>query len=233
MSRPALQLGVKICCIASRAEAALAVRHGASTVGLVSAMPSGPGPIEESLIAAIVPTVPTSVRTVLLTCRQDAAGIAAQQRRTGVSTIQLVDEVEPSELGLLRRELPGVALMQVVHVQDPRSVDEAAAVSPFVDFILLDSGRPQLEIKELGGTGRTHHWALSRRIVDRVERPVFLAGGLRSENVAEAIRAVRPHGVDVCSGVRTDGQLDERKVAAFMAAVASVSASGVAEGSGP
>ncbi|MDQ6885772.1 MAG: phosphoribosylanthranilate isomerase [Gemmatimonadota bacterium] len=215
-----MPLGVKICCIANPAEAALAIRHGASTIGLVSAMPSGPGPIDESLIAQIVPTVPQSVRTVLLTCRVDAPGIVAQQQRTGVSTLQLVDRVEPSELELLRRELPGVALMQVIHVQDEQSVDEAAAVAPLVDLILLDSGRPQLAVKELGGTGRTHDWALSRRIRDRVDRPVYLAGGLRPENVAEAIRTVRPDGVDVCSGVRTGGRLDEQKVAAFMAAVA-------------
>ena len=100
-----------------------------------------------------------------------------------------------------------------------KSVEKAVEVSKYVDAILLDSGNPNLSIKELGGTGRTHNWELSRQIVESVDRPVFLAGGLRAENVAAAIRAVRPFGIDVCSGVRTNGKLDAVRVAAFVRAV--------------
>lgn len=209
---------VKVCCIASVEEARLAVRHGASALGLVSAMPSGPGPIAEEEIRRIAATVPPGVATFLLTARTDPEEIIEQQRRTRAGVLQLVDRVPEATLVELRRRLPGIGLVQVVHVLGPESIDEARAVAPRVDALLLDSGNPGLAVKELGGTGRTHDWGVSRRIVDAVPVPVYLAGGLRPDNVAAAIRAVRPFGVDLCTGVRTDGALDEAKVAPFMAA---------------
>ncbi|MDB5297944.1 MAG: n-(5-phosphoribosyl)anthranilate isomerase [Phycisphaerales bacterium] len=212
---------VKICCIATAAEAAAAVRGGAAAVGLVSAMPSGPGPIDEALIAAIVPAVPPGVATFLLTSQTAADAIVAQQRRTGCDTLQLCDAVPADALRAVRAELPGVRLVQVVHVLDDAAVDEARAAEPLVDAILLDSGNPRLAVKQLGGTGRRHDWAVSRRVVEAVEVPVWLAGGLTPANVAEAVATVRPHGLDVCSGVRTDGRLDEAKLAALFGALPS------------
>ncbi|MFN0066448.1 MAG: phosphoribosylanthranilate isomerase [Limisphaerales bacterium] len=209
----------KVCCIASPAEAALALRHGASAVGLVSAMPSGPGPIPEADIAAIARTVPPGVATFLLTCLTDADALLAQQRRCGCDTLQLVDAVAPAVLRRLRAELPGIRLVQVIHVLDESSVAASLAVAPLVDALLLDSGNPRLAVKELGGTGRVHDWSLSRRIVEACGRPVFLAGGLRPDNAAAAVAAVRPHALDVCSGLRTAGALDEAKLAAFVRAL--------------
>jgi phosphoribosylanthranilate isomerase len=210
---------LKVCCIASREEAALAIRHGASAVGLVSAMPSGPGPIDEALIAEIAASVPPPVATFLLTCATDAEAVVAQVRRCRTSTIQLVDAVEPAVYDSLRLALPGVKLVQVIHVQDEGSLAEAQAAATRVDALLLDSGNPKLAVKELGGTGRAHDWRLSRRIVETAGIPVFLAGGLNPGNVREAVAAVRPFGIDVCSGLRSDGRLDERKLAPFAAAV--------------
>src|SRR5205085_773877 len=148
MTRPR----VKICCIASREEARMAVECGASAVGLVSAMPSGPGPIAEELIAEIAARVPPGVATFLLTCRQDADSMIEQQRRCRVNTIQLCDRVGTDVYAELRAGLPG-----------------------------------------------------------------FLAGGLKPENVAEAFETVRPFGLDVCSGVRTNGRLDAEKLKRFFA----------------
>ena len=210
---------VKICCIASVAEAWMAIEHGASAIGLVSAMPSGPGPIAEELIAEIAAPVPPGVASFLLTCKQDAASIIDQQRRTRVNTIQICDRLVDGTYEDLRQALPGISLVQVIHVTGPEAVHEALAISSHVDAILLDSGNQSLKVKELGGTGRTHDWALSRAIRESVEVPVYLAGGLKPENVAEAIRAVRPFGVDVCSGLRTDGRLDESKLKSFFAAL--------------
>ena len=210
---------VKICCIASVAEAWMAIEHGASAIGLVSAMPSGPGPIAEELIAEIAAPVPPGVASFLLTCKQDAASIIDQQRRTRVNTIQICDRLVDGTYEDLRQALPGISLVQVIHVTGPEAVHEALAISSHVDAILLDSGNQSLKVKELGGTGRTHDWALSRAIRESVEVPVYLAGGLKPENVAEAIRAVRPFGVDVCSGLRTDGRLDEVKLKSFFAAI--------------
>ncbi|HEX7315383.1 MAG TPA: phosphoribosylanthranilate isomerase [Pyrinomonadaceae bacterium] len=208
---------VKVCCIASAEEARLAVECGASALGLVSEMPSGPGVIPEELIASIAARVPPPVATFLLTCRQDAASIVAQQRRCRVNTLQLCDRVPVEVYEELRAQLPGVSLVQVVHVGGEESLEEALNVARRVDALLLDSGNQSLAIKELGGTGRTHDWRVSRRIVETSPVPVFLAGGLKPENVAEAVATVRPFGLDVCSGVRTGGRLDAEKLKRFFA----------------
>ena len=214
---------IKICCMASREEARLAISAGASAVGLVSAMPSGPGPIADSLIADIAAGVPPPIATFLLTCRQDADSIIEQHAICRTSTLQLVDSMATAELEKLRARLPGIRLVQVIHVGGEESIDEARMMAPFVDALLLDSGNQKLAVKELGGTGRVHDWRISRRIRDAVDVPLFLAGGLNAGNVAAAVAAVQPHGVDVCSGVRTDGKLDAVKLRAF----------GVELGSGP
>jgi phosphoribosylanthranilate isomerase len=210
---------VKVCCISSVDEARLAVQHGASAVGFVSAMPSGPGVIPEALIATIAAGVPPGVATFLLTSARSAAAIIEQQRRLRVNTLQLCDELEDGAYHELRRALPGVGLVQVIHVAGEESIGQAVDVAPFVDAILLDSGNPRLLVKELGGTGRRHDWKISRRIRDAVPVPIYLAGGLLAENVTEAIATVRPFALDVCSGVRSNGGLDADKLHAFFAAM--------------
>ncbi len=211
---------VKICCIRSVDEARMAIRHGASALGLVSEMPSGPGVIPESTIADIARVVPPGVASFLLTSDQDADSIIERQRRVRVSTLQICDRLMSGSYREIREALPGIGLVQVVHVTGPESVHEAVEVASHVDAILLDSGNQGLPVKELGGTGRRHDWSVSRRIRESVPVPVFLAGGLRPENVAEAIREVGPFGLDVCTGVRTDGRLDEDKLARFFRAAA-------------
>ena len=214
---------VKICCIKSVAEARAAVTHGADAIGLVSAMPSGAGIIsDERLIPEIAAATPPPVATFLLTSLTDVDAIIAQHHRCRTSTIQLVDALTRGMHADLRRALPGIRIVQVIHVLDDASVAEALAAAPHVDALLLDSGNPNLAVKELGGTGRTHNWSLSRCIVEESGKPVFLAGGLRPDNVAAAWAAVRPWGFDICSGVRTNDNLDEQKHEAFFAAVAAL-----------
>jgi phosphoribosylanthranilate isomerase len=217
-----MKVRVKICCISSPEEARLAISYGASALGLVSAMPSGPGPIPEELIAEIAAIIPPGVSSFLLTSKQDAASIIEQQRKARVNTLQLVDAVPVETYSDLRRELPGVAIVQVVHVTGDQAIQEARRVAPSVDAILLDSGNPALGVKELGGTGRTHDWRISRRIREEVAVPVFLAGGLHAENVVDAIRAVEPYAVDVCSGVRSNGRLDEGRLSRFFRSVENI-----------
>jgi len=217
--KPSLWPRVKICCIGSVDEAWMAIDHGASALGLVSEMPSGPGPIPEDLIKEIAAVIPPAISSFLLTCRQNVDEIIGQQKRLGINTIQICDRLEKGSHKQLRKSLPGVSLIQVIHVTGPESVEEAVAVAPNVDAILLDSGNQTLAIKELGGTGRVHDWRLSARIREAVEIPLFLAGGLNSANVADAINHVRPFGVDVCSGLRTEGKLDEEKLGAFFKAI--------------
>lgn len=206
---------VKICCISSMEEAKLAIKHGASTLGLVGNMPSGPGVIDNKLIGEIVKSIPPAVSTFLLTSETTAEDIIVHYRKVNTTTIQIVDKLPVSQYQTLRRELPNVKLVQVIHVTDENSVKEAVEASAFVDAILLDSGNPNLQIKELGGTGRTHNWELSKQIRESIDIPLFLAGGLNKDNVKEAIEKVQPFGVDLCSGVRTNGKLDEEKLTAF------------------
>lgn len=138
---------------------------------------------------------------------------------TNLSARPHVDNVPAADLLQIRRALPAVKLVQVIHVLDDSSIDEATAVAPLVDIVLLDSGNPNADTKQLGGTGRTHNWAISRKIAERLENPVILAGGLTAENISQAIESAKPWGVDLCNGVRTADVLDRAKLTAFAAAL--------------
>jgi phosphoribosylanthranilate isomerase len=210
---------VKICCIGNKEEAKLALNVGADAIGLVGKMPSGPGPIADELIREIAKTIPPPIATFLLTSETSAKEIIAHHKKTFTNTIQLVDELGEESYDEIKTALPAIKLVQVIHVIDESSVEEAIKISAHVDAILLDSGNPKLKIKELGGTGRVHNWKLSRKIIESIPIPVFLAGGLNAENVKQAINEVNPYGVDVCSGLRTNGLLDEKKLASFFRAL--------------
>ena len=199
----------------------MAIECGASALGLVSQMPSGPGVISDQQIAEIAATVPPPIGTFLLTSLQSVSDIVTQHWFCRTNCIQICDHLTRGTHRELKEALPGISIIQVVHVVGSQSVDEACAVAPHVDAILLDSGNQKLAVKELGGTGKTHNWTLSRTIRERIDIPLFLAGGLTPENVAQAIRDVGPFGLDLCSGVRTDGKLDEVKLRRFFAAVRS------------
>lgn len=194
---------------------------GASALGLVGQMPSGPGVISDELIHRIARAVPPPVSTFLLTSETRATDIIRHYKKVYTSVIQLVDKPEAGAYEALRRELPYVKLVQVIHVSDHNSLNEATEAAAFVDALLLDSGNPGLPVKVLGGTGRTHNWEISREITRSVTVPVFLAGGLHSGNVKQAIEAVQPYGLDLCSGVRTNGKLDAVKLKAFFEAISS------------
>jgi phosphoribosylanthranilate isomerase len=210
--RAVRRVRVKICCIKSVEEAELAIAHGASALGLVSQMPSGPGVIEESRIAEIATAVLPPISTFLLTCKQEAAEIVSQHQRCRTNCIQLCDRLTSGTHHDLRAALPGISIVQVIHVTGPESVEEAVTASMSADAILLDSGNQSLAVKELGGTGRVHDWSLSRQIREQAKIPLFLAGGLSPQNVRQAIEEVGPFGLDLCSGVRTDGNLDSTKL---------------------
>ena len=216
---PADRLRLKVCCIASVEEAQIAVHYGADAIGLVAAMPSGPGPIPDELIAEIALTVPPSVATFLLTQETSVDAIVDHARRTNTTVVQLVDWVTPQDHRRIRAELLGIKLVQVLHVTDEGVLEQAGMAQETVDALLLDSGRPDAAVRELGGTGRVHDWKLSRQVVEQSPVPVFLAGGLDATNVGEAIARVRPFGLDLCRGVRTDGHLDAGKLRAFVSAM--------------
>jgi phosphoribosylanthranilate isomerase len=206
---------VKICCISSVEEAKNALEFGADVLGLVAKMPSGPGTIDDDLISEVVNSIPSETMTFLLTPKTNPYEIIEHQRLTETNCIQLVDAVKIEDYKILRENLLNIKLIQVIHVTGKESLEEARQYAQVADMILLDSGNPNLEIKELGGTGRVHNWELSRKIVESISKPVFLAGGLNSENIREAVETVKPYGVDLCSGVRTAGKLDLEKLGKF------------------
>ena len=206
---------VKICCISSIEEARLAVAYGAAAIGLVGRMPSGPGIITDELIHAIAKTVPPPIQTFLLTSETTTDNIIEHHKKVNTTTIQIVDALSGREYHKIREAIPNVQLVQVIHVLDEGSIKEAIEISEFVDAILLDSGNPNLPIKVLGGTGKTHNWDLSKKIREEISLPVFLAGGINKDNIKKAIEHVQPYGIDLCSSVRTNGQLDESKLEAL------------------
>ncbi len=212
------RIRLKVCCIASIDEARLAIAAGADALGLVARMPTGPGPIPDDLIRAIAAAVPPPISTFLLTSETESDAVVAHARSTCASAVQIVDdECGPEVYGAIRAALPALRIVQVIHVRNQHSIERALNASTHVDALLLDSGNPAA--RELGGTGRAHDWTLSRRIVELSQVPVFLAGGLNASNIGDAVRAVRPFGVDLCSGVRTGGVIDPTKLAAFVAAL--------------
>ncbi len=210
---------VKICCIKDIKEAQLALYNGASALGFVSEMPSGPGVIEESMIRSIISEVPEHISSFLLSSKTNSRELIKQLEYTRANTLQIVDYVKENVYETLRKYNPSIKIVQVIHVLSESDIKKALKVSNYVDMLLLDSGNPNTKVKTLGGTGLTHNWEISKRIVDEVKIPVFLAGGLNAANVKDAIEMVNPYGVDLCSGIRTNGYLDENKLKAFMTAV--------------
>ena len=213
-----MDLKLKICCISSIAEAQMAIVHGADAIGLVGPMPSGPGTIDDELIAEIAGLVPDEIDTFLLTSETSAEKVVKHHQRAKTSAIQIVDKLQTGNHAEIKVYLPKVKIVQVVHINGEESINEALEAAETADAVLLDSGNPNLTIKELGGTGRTHNWEISRRIVEQSQKPVFLAGGLNPDNVLRAIEVVGPFGIDLCSGVRTNGSLDHSKLKKFVAA---------------
>ena len=213
---------IKICCISSNEEAKAAIRYGADALGLVGKMPSGPGPIEDELINAIAKIIHPPIASFLLTCEQSAKDIIAHVNRVHTNTVQIVDELTGGTYEDIRNALPHLKIVQVIHVTGEESISQALQVHQHLDAILLDSGNPNASVKTLGGTGNIHNWEISGELVKQVKVPVFLAGGLHAGNVQEAIERVKPFGVDVCSGVRSDGKLDLQKLSAFINAVKAV-----------
>ena len=216
------RVAFKVCCTRSVAEAELAFDAGAAAVGLVSAMPSGPGVIDDATIAEVTEAMAGRLETFLLTSETTAAAVIDQIERLRPSLVHLVAATPAAEIEAMCAAHPAVRYVAVIHVVGPESVDEAVEAAQTADELLLDSGRPDAAIPELGGTGRVHDWQWSAEIVRRVGCPVWLAGGLHPKNVAEAIAAVEPHGVDLCSGLRPDREtyaLDPNLLEEFAAEV--------------
>jgi phosphoribosylanthranilate isomerase len=214
-----MSISIKICCIRTVEEAQLAFAAGADAIGMVGARPPSPRTIPDAEIATIARALPAQVRTFVLSTASSAEEIAAQVARTHVNAVQVLDHITAAESERLAALIPDIWRVQVVHVEGTEALGLIPRYSPFVSAFLLDSGKPSAPAKEYGGTGRLHDWTISAEFVRRSPKPTFLAGGLTAANAVSAIKAVRPFGLDLCSGVRTDGRLDAAKLDRFIAAV--------------
>ena len=207
---------VKICGIQTYEEACAALDCGATALGmLVGLTHRAEDRIDAATAAGILRRLPTGTEAVLVTHLLDPDAVAGLAAGIGTRTIQIHDDMTLADLQRLRRLAPGTRLLKAVHVTGEDALDRARAYASDADALVLDSRTAD----RLGGTGRTHDWSISRRIVAAVAPlPVYLAGGLRPENVAQGIAQVRPAGVDVNSGVEdADGRKDRARMRDFVA----------------
>lgn len=207
-------LRVKICGNRTSDDLALAGRMGADAVGLiVSPRHRTEDAIAPATAAALLRDVPVFVNSVLVTHLLTAPEVLELHRTVPTSTIQLHDAIAPAEVEAIRRAIPHIPLIKAVGVTDEGAIEVARRFERYVDALLLDTHAGD----RIGGTGIVHDWSISRRIVAAVNKPVLLAGGLRPENIVQAIQEVRPYGVDVNSGVEfANGEKDPERVREFI-----------------
>ena len=211
---------LKICGLRTEYEARAALAAGATALGmLVGLTHRAEDEATEAEARQLVSALGSGARLVLVTHLIDPGAIADLARRIGVSTIQVHGDVSPDGLRALRGLAPDACLIKAIHVTGPDAMARAEAFAPLADALLLDSRTAD----RLGGTGQTHDWSISRRIVDAVAPvPVVLAGGLTPNNVANAIAQVRPAGVFVNSGVEDpSGAKESVRMRAFITAALS------------
>ena len=208
---------VKICGIRRHEDALIAAELGADAIGLlVGQRHNSPDFISAAVARDISRTLPPSVEAVLVTHIENIDELERLLQQSGITTVQLHSEIASSSVERLRGRLPDVKIFKSVHVISADSVAYPEAFRKLADGLVLDS--INVATDQIGGTGKTHDWSISRQIVTRYpEIPIILAGGLNSENVRSAIEYVHPFGVDVNSGTKgSDGFKDARKMREFI-----------------
>ncbi|MHC8597672.1 phosphoribosylanthranilate isomerase [Arenicellales bacterium IMCC55707] len=207
---------IKVCCIANAEEAQIALNQGINAVGLVGHMPSGPGVIGSDRAASIIAALPGGVDSFFLTSHELGRDIVEALGVIKASTVQIVRHIDPVEYLPIIENLPNLRRIQVIHVENDSALGLIERYNEVADAFLLDSGKTMGTNPQFGGTGKVHDWVISKQFVQSTDLPVYLAGGLSSENVFRAVTEVRPAGVDVCSGVRSNDTLDLEKLQAFV-----------------
>jgi phosphoribosylanthranilate isomerase len=209
---------VKICGITSPEEATLAERAGAHAIGLlVGRVHAAADFVGPELAREICRALSPFVTPVLVTHLEDPEAIVNLAELVPCPVLQLHSDLGPATLRELRARLAARKLIGKVSVEGDDAVARASEIEPFVDAILLDTRDRATD--RVGGTGMVHDWSISARIAAGSRAPIILAGGLTPDNVAQAVRAVKPWGVDVNSGVETaDGRKDGGRIRRFVAA---------------
>jgi phosphoribosylanthranilate isomerase len=207
---------VQIAGVSTLDEALAAEQAGADALGFTVRLPTGVHDgLTEAVARGIIAALPPFIASVAITYVDTARAAVDLCRYLGVSALQLHGPFPTQELPLIRAALPHLKLIRAVHVTGPQAPAQARALERRVDALILDTYDPVCD--RHGATGKTHDWAISRQIVDQVRTRVILAGGLTPDNIAEAVRAVRPWAVDVHTGVEdADGRRNFDKLRAFI-----------------
>ncbi len=208
---------VKICGIKTLEDALAAAEAGADELGFHVGLTGARAPLEADNVAKIIAELPENVESVMVTSVTEAEQLIQLARKTGAQVIQLYGDATPETIGDVRKALPGIKVWKVLNVSDESSIEKAKEYQDSADAIALDTLNKETGVR--GGTGKTHDWNISKKIVESISIPVILAGGLNPENVADAVKTVHPYGLDVNSGVSNpDGSKNIEKVKAFVQA---------------
>lgn len=178
-------------------EARAVIAAGVDHIGLTPSERGLPGEISLAAAREIVAAVAGTATIVALSVEEDLSAIVAMVNAVQPDVLHLcglAGVVPPDAVADLRGRLPGVAIMQAISVDGPGAIQVAQSYAAVADYLILDTQAP--DIDGIGASGQTHDWSVSRAIVEQMPIPVILAGGLSPDNVADAIRAVRPWGVD-------------------------------------
>ena len=205
---------VKICGNRTIEEAFMAVRAGADAVGLiVGTRYKTEDELDAHTASEILTALPPYISAVLVTHLISADEVMEIHQRVPTAVIQLQNDIILREITKIKKRLPHVKLIKAIHVENMSAIEIAKSFASYVDALLVDSRTED----RIGGTGMTHDWGISSKIVLQINKPVILAGGLNPSNALEAIRQVRPFGVDVNSGVEfEDGKKDPKKINDFV-----------------
>jgi phosphoribosylanthranilate isomerase len=204
---------VKICGITNTEDARLVLESGADMLGMIVDVPiASPRKIPLDTAVEIAHALSGEIDLVAVLMPHRVQEVEHIVRQLKPFAVQLHGFESNAFLHAVRDAVPGVKVIKTVHVDETGTIHGGLPESDYLDFLLLDTVSHQI-----GGTGKTHNWATSARLVEQSTVPVLLSGGLSSSNVCDAIRAVKPYGVDVASGVESSpGRKSKEKIERFM-----------------
>jgi len=203
---------VKICGITRNEDLVMATEAGADAVGVVIDVPSSPRNLTIEKAKKIIENAPIFVKTVAVTVPKNLDHLTKIYEKLKPDILQIHGNNLPKDA--IREKLPDASLIRAIQATSNEVIEDAVEVANTFDAVLLDS----FVSGKYGGTGKAHDWGLSKQVREAIyPRPLILAGGLKPENVKDAVRMVQPYAVDVSSGVESQpGIKDYRRILEFI-----------------